>query len=143
MGAPFDHSSASFHALNRGKKSILLNLKSKDHLDKLYKLLETSDVLVEGFRAGGLAKILKCSLKDLLKRFPRLIICSISGYGQTGPLKWKAGHDNNYLSRTGVLSMMKKPTLLPVQVADVAGGSWPAAFQIVAALFNVKNWKRF
>jgi len=71
-----------------------------------------------------------------MERYPRLIICRISGYGQTGPLRLRAGHDNNYLSRTGVLGDMESPTLLPIQFADVAGGSWPAAYQIAAALFQ-------
>lgn len=71
---------------------------------------------------------------QLIKQFPHLIVCSISGYGQTGPGAQQAGHDLNYLARAGVLAMSKSPTPLPVQVADICGGAMPAVIQILAAL---------
>lgn len=127
----------AFTALNRGKKSVILDLKKSSQLNQLFNLMETSDVLVEGFRPGVLERLLKINKLSILnKRYPRLIICRISGYGQTGALRLVAGHDNNYLSKFGILSLMKRPELLPVQVADIAGGSWPAAFQIVSALYQ-------
>jgi len=139
MGVAFDKNTVSFHALNRGKKSVALDLKNENHLEQFFMLLNTADVLVESFRPGVLEKLLKKNVEELQRQFPSLIICRISGYGQTGPLRLRAGHDVNYLSRTGVLGIMEKPHLLPVQVADVAGGSWPAAFQIVSALYQKQN----
>jgi crotonobetainyl-CoA:carnitine CoA-transferase CaiB-like acyl-CoA transferase len=128
-----DGSSALFHALNRGKQSVTLDLKQKADYARFLSLLSTADVLVETFRPGVLAK-LGASPQQLLQRFPSLIVCSISGYGQTGPDALRAGHDVNYLAKAGALGVMEKPALLPVQVADIAGGSYPAAVQILAAL---------
>eukprot|EP00455_Lapot_gusevi_P006065 TRINITY_DN12592_c0_g1_i3.p1 TRINITY_DN12592_c0_g1~~TRINITY_DN12592_c0_g1_i3.p1 ORF type:complete len:376 (-),score=87.81 TRINITY_DN12592_c0_g1_i3:221-1348(-) len=133
--AAADGNSAMFHALNRGKKSVMLDLTKPADKEKFFQLLATADVLMETFRPGVMAK-LGVSPKSLSERFPSLIICSISGYGQTGPDALKAGHDLNYLARAGVLGMMKAPCALPVQVADIAGGSFPAAMQILAALYQ-------
>ena len=129
-----DGTSLLFHALNRGKRSVALDLKSAAGVDDLLWLCGTADVVVESFRPGVLAR-LGLAPAELARRFPRLIVCSISGYGQSGPLQRRAGHDVNYLARSGALSLMKTPTVLPVQVADLAGGAWPAATQICAALF--------
>lgn len=79
------------------------------------------------------------NFERLLKEYPQLIICSISGYGQTGPDKLRAGHDINYISRAGLTDLMKTPDLPPIQIADLAGGAWPAAFQIIAALYHRNN----
>lgn len=128
-----DGNSAIFHALNRGKKSVSLDLKQPKQMEQFIALLATADVLVETFRPGVMQK-LGIAPAALLKRFPALIICSISGYGQTGPDALRAGHDINYLAKSGALGVMSRPSLLPVQVADIAGGSYPAAVQILAAL---------
>ncbi|OGQ09132.1 MAG: hypothetical protein A2138_11965 [Deltaproteobacteria bacterium RBG_16_71_12] len=128
-----DGNSVFFHALNRGKKSVVLDLKSAIDRGRFLKLVTTADVVVEGFRPGVLDK-LGVGPARLLEENPRLVVCSISGYGQAGPLAKRAGHDVNYLARAGALSLMKQPTLLPVQVADLAGGALPAAFSICAAL---------
>lgn len=98
-------------------------------------LLATADVLVESFRPGvmdklGLGRVL------LEKKFPRLIICSISGYGQDGSDALKVGHDINYLAKSGLLAKMKVPSVLPAQLADIAGGSYPAVMQILAAVYS-------
>jgi crotonobetainyl-CoA:carnitine CoA-transferase CaiB-like acyl-CoA transferase len=79
-----DGNSAQFHALNRGKKSVVLDLKSDSDRAAFYDLVATAHVVVETFRPGVMAK-LKCGPKDLQKVNPKLIFCSISGYGQTGP----------------------------------------------------------
>ena len=129
-----DGTSLLFHALNRGKRSVAIDLKSATGIEDFLGLCADADVVVESFRPGVLAR-LGIAADDLLRRFPRLIVCSISGYGQTGPLHNRAGHDVNYLARSGALSLMERPTLLPLQVADLAGGAWPAAMQICAALF--------
>jgi alpha-methylacyl-CoA racemase len=128
-----DGTSALFHALNRGKKSVTLDLKSDDGRAQLRALLATADVLVESFRPGVLAKL---GFADdvVAADFPRVVVCHLSGYGQAGPLAQRAGHDVNYVARAGAFSLMKAPTLLPVQVADLAAGAWPAAMQICAAL---------
>jgi alpha-methylacyl-CoA racemase len=128
-----DETSATFHAINRGKKSMLLNLKKPNDRAVFLELCQTADVLVEGFRPGVMAK-LGLSPELLRQKFPSLVICSISGYGQTGPDALRAGHDLNYLARAGVLGQMKKPAVLPVQVADIAAGAYPAVVQILAGL---------
>jgi alpha-methylacyl-CoA racemase len=128
-----DGTSLLFHALNRGKQSVALDLKSADGQGAFLALCDSADVVVESFRPGVLDK-LGLSPTTLRTRNPRLVVCSISGYGQQGPLRLRAGHDVNYLARSGALSLMAVPTLLPVQVADLAGGAWPAAMQICAAL---------
>lgn len=123
-----------FHALNRGKKSVALDLKDAASRDRFLALAQTADVVVESFRPGVLDK-LGLAPARLLELNPRLIVCSISGYGQDeGSHRLRAGHDVNYLARAGALGMMKEPGLLPVQVADLAGGALPAALQICAAL---------
>jgi alpha-methylacyl-CoA racemase len=128
-----DGTSALFHAINRGKRSITIDLRRDDGRERFLRLCADADVVVESFRPGVLAK-LGLPPDQLVARFARLIVCSISGYGQTGPLRDRAGHDVNFVARAGALGMMAAPALLPVQVADLAGGAWPAAMQICAAL---------
>jgi crotonobetainyl-CoA:carnitine CoA-transferase CaiB-like acyl-CoA transferase len=128
-----DGQSALFWLLNRGKKSVTLDLKSHADQGKFLGLCETADVVLESFRPGVMEK-LGLSPRALLDRFPRLVIASISGYGQSGADRLRAGHDNNYLAKAGVLSLVKEPALLPVQIADIAGGALPAALHICAAL---------
>jgi len=128
-----DGNSAIFHALNRGKKSVSLDLKNPADRSTLLSLISTADVLVESFRPGVMEK-LGLSPTQLQSKHPSLIMCSISGYGQTGPMRLRAGHDVNYMAVSGALGVMESPALLPVQVADIAGGSYPAALNILAAL---------
>ena len=128
-----DGTSVLFHALNRGKKSVTVDLKSADGASQFRKLLGSADVVVESFRPGVMEK-LGFSPVSMLREFPRLVICSISGYGQQGPLRLRAGHDINYVARSGAYALMASPVVLPVQVADLAAGAWPAAMQICAAL---------
>jgi alpha-methylacyl-CoA racemase len=128
-----DGQSALFWALNRGKKSITLDLKNPDDKARFLALCETADVVVESFRPGVMEK-LGLAPASLLEKFPRLVVASISGYGQGGPDRLRAGHDNNYLAKAGVLSLTKEPRLLPVQVADLAAGALPCALSVCAAL---------
>jgi alpha-methylacyl-CoA racemase len=128
-----DGTSALFHAVNRGKRSVCVDLKSEDGRARFLRLVDDSDVVVESFRPGVMDR-LGLSPAVLLERNPQVIVCSISGYGATSPQRERAGHDVNYVARSGALGMMKRPALLPVQVADLAGGAWPAAAQICAAL---------
>lgn len=130
---------AFFAAVNRGKESFGLDLKSPEGLDLLRKLLMRADVLVESFRPGVLER-LGLGIEALRALNPQLIVCSISGYGQDGPLALRAGHDLNYVARSGVFSLSgpedRPPAVIPVQVADLAGGAVYAAFSIAAALFH-------
>ncbi|CEO99513.1 CoA-transferase family III [Plasmodiophora brassicae] len=129
-----DHQPLAFHAINRGKQSVVLDLKTSDGKSTFLRLLQTADVLLESFRPGTL-KNLGLDPAELHARFPRLIICSISGFGQTHRDRLRAGHDLTYLARVGALSLTKEPRVPPVQFTDIAGGSWPAVCQILAALY--------
>lgn len=130
---------AYFATLNRGKKSLALNLKHARGREICLKLLESHDILVEGFRPGTLAR-LGLGFAELSARFPRLIQVSITGYGQDGVYSQKAGHDINYLAQAGVLGMTgtrEGQLALPgVQMADLAGGSWPALAGLLAAVIQ-------
>jgi crotonobetainyl-CoA:carnitine CoA-transferase CaiB-like acyl-CoA transferase len=128
---------SGFHVvLNRNKRSLTLNLKSPEAKVIFEKLAADADVVLEGFRPGVMAK-LGLGYKSLERINPRLVYCSISGYGADGVLAHKAGHDVNYLGLNGVLSYSGKdsPTMSGVQIADLGGGGLLAAFAIMAALF--------
>jgi alpha-methylacyl-CoA racemase len=131
-----DGVSTVFHALNRGKRSICLDLKTDSDRDKLLQLASKADVLIEGFRPGTMKKLGLCPEEVLKKQCPQLVVCSISGFGQTGPLAQHSGHDLGYLAHAGLLGMMRDPSPLPVQLADLAGGAWPATTSILAALIG-------
>jgi crotonobetainyl-CoA:carnitine CoA-transferase CaiB-like acyl-CoA transferase len=125
--------------LNRGKKSLTLNLKSDEGKGIFRELAASADVVVEGFRPGVVQR-LGVDYETLSAANPRLVYCSISGYGQTGPMRDVPGHDVNYLSYAGVLGLCGRkgddPTLLPVQLGDVFGGSMMALSGILMALLG-------
>lgn len=127
---------ALFGALNRGKRSLCLNLKEPAGREALLALLPHYDIVLEQFRPDVLAR-LGLAPSMLLEQKPSLIVCSISGYGQTGPLKGRAGHDLNYLARGGVLGFQgpngSPPTVPGFQVADI-GGALYAVSAVLAAL---------
>jgi alpha-methylacyl-CoA racemase len=129
--------SALFLALNRGKRSIRLNLKVKEGRDVLLRLVREHDVLLESFRPGVLDR-LGVGYERLREENPRLVYCAITGYGQHGPDRDRAGHDIDYLARTGLLGLSGRRGGPPVpaagQIADVGGGALMAAFGILAAL---------
>jgi crotonobetainyl-CoA:carnitine CoA-transferase CaiB-like acyl-CoA transferase len=129
--------SASFALLNRGKKVLALDLKDAGDRGKLMPLLQRADVLVEQFRPGVMPR-LDLGYEDVRKINRRIVYCSISGYGQTGPRAGEAGHDINYIGNTGILALQPgprgQPTVPPVLVADIAGGSFPAVINILLAL---------
>ena len=131
--------SASHAYLNRGKQSLALDLKKAGAQAVILRLLETHNILVEQFRPGVMDR-LGLGYEALRERFPRLIYCSITGYGQTGPLAQRAGHDINYLALAGVSSYGGRPQTGPapqgVQLADVAGGSHHAVMAILAAVIE-------
>lgn len=128
-----------YEFLHSRKQLQSLDLKHPDGLQTLDTLLETADVLVEGFRPGVMAR-LALDYAALSKRFPRLIYCSISGYGQTGPKARKAGHDLNYLAESGLLAHFcesaGKAVLPPIPFADLVGGSLAAVAEIALALYE-------
>ena len=126
-------------ALSRGKEFITLDLKAAEGRDALHRLAAESDVLVEGFRPG-VADRLGAGYAELNAINPRLVYCSLTGYGQTGPLAQRSGHDINYLAVGGALGTFGPPGGPPVPplnlVADFAGGGLLAAFGVVSALYE-------
>lgn len=123
------------HYLNDGKQRLLLDLTQPDAKDQVRTLLADYDILLEQFRPGVMARF-GLGYDDLQAEFPALIYCSLTGYGQTGPLKDRAGHDINYQALTGVASYggSERPTLTATPLADLAGGSLHAVIAILAAV---------
>lgn len=132
-----DGESAAFAMLNRGKQSIALDLKNDADRARLRPLLERADILVEQFRPGVMAR-LGLGYEDVRVLNPKLIYCSVSGYGQDGPRVHEAGHDINYIGNTGLLDLQPgpadRPVVPPMLAADIAGGSFPAVINILLAL---------
>jgi len=126
----------AFDALRRNKRSIVVNLKSDRGRHILHQLAESADVLLEGFRPGVMAR-LGADYEALRKVNARLIYCSLSGYGQSGPYAQRVGHDINYIALAGMLGAIgtpEKPAIPLNVVADFAGGGLMAAMAILAAL---------
>jgi crotonobetainyl-CoA:carnitine CoA-transferase CaiB-like acyl-CoA transferase len=125
-----------FRALNRGKKSITLNLKTEAGRALLLRLAETADVLLESFRPGVMDR-LGLGYAKLNETNPRLITCALSGYGPEGPYRERAGHDLNYVGLSGGLDLTgargAPPSIPGVPIADMAGAMW-AAVGILLAL---------
>ncbi|MFB9125780.1 CoA transferase [Paraburkholderia dipogonis] len=129
--------SVNFVMLNRGKRSISIDLKRPDARDKLKPLIERADVLIEQFRPGVMSR-LGFGFDEVRDINPKLIYCSISGWGQTGPKSNIAAHDLNYVAETGMLGLSTgadgAPVLPPMLAADIAGGAFPAVMNIMFAL---------
>lgn len=130
--------STYFMAINRGKRSISLDLKSQEGNETLLKLVKTADIVIENFRPGVMDR-LGLSYEALCKVKPDIILCSISGYGQTGPLKGKISFDLVNQAMAGTMSVTGEPGRAPVRVGlpagDLGGGIY-AAFGILASLFE-------
>lgn len=130
---------AGYELVNRGKKSVTLDLKSDAGRAAFYNLVETADVLIEGFRPGVMDR-LQCGYAALSARNPRLVYASLTGYGVDSAYRDLAGHDINYLSIAGVLDVIGTaagPPVVPgIQIADLAGGSMQAVIGILAALME-------
>ncbi len=127
-----------FLAMNRNKRSIALNLKTEPGREVFKRLAREADVILESFRPGVLER-LSVGYPHLRKINPRIIYCAISGYGQEGPYRLRAGHDLNYIGYAGLLSHNREsgdvlPTMPATQLADIAGGALPAVIGILAAL---------
>lgn len=128
--------------LNRNKSSIALDLKKPQATEIVHRLLEEYDIVIEQFRPGVMTR-LGLGYEDLKAIKPDLIYCSVTGYGQTGPYKDRAGHDINYLALSGLADYSRRegerPVPQGVQIADVAGGSHHAVMGILAAVIQRQN----
>ena len=133
---------AQFEAINRNKRSIEVDLKTRRGKDVLLRLVEASNVLVEGNRPGVMQRF-GLGWDVLHARNRRLVMCSITGYGQDGPMASRAGHDLNYMAIAGALWLNGErdgpPVPLSVQVADIGGGGLQPAVEILAALVAVQR----
>lgn len=128
--------SAAFLALNRNKKSIVLNLKDPEGQKIFYKLSEKADVILETFRPGVVEK-LGIHYSRVKEINPKIIYCSLSGFGQDGPYRDLPGHDINYLGVGGLATLTgdpDRPKLMGVQVADIGGGGLNAVVAILMAI---------
>ncbi|WLG97140.1 CaiB/BaiF CoA-transferase family protein [Pseudomonas sp. FP198] len=135
---PHDQGTSASHAyLNRNKRSLALDLKQPAALEIIKRLLDDHDILLEQFRPGVMER-LGLGYEALKAINPRLIYVSISGYGQTGPFKDRAGHDINYLALAGLASHTGRadsgPLPLGIQAADIAGGSLHGVIGLLAAV---------
>jgi crotonobetainyl-CoA:carnitine CoA-transferase CaiB-like acyl-CoA transferase len=133
----FGSDSVNFAMLNRGKRSIAIDLKQSASLRRLEPLIRSADVIVEQFRPGVMDR-LGLGYDSLSRMNPRIIYCAITGYGQSGPRAMSAAHDLNYVADTGMLGLAAGEDGSPVPpaalVADVGGGAYPAVINILLAL---------
>jgi alpha-methylacyl-CoA racemase len=129
--------SSLYLSLNRGKRSVRLDLKSEAGKEALLRLVAAHDVVLDGFRPGVLDR-LGVGYEPMREANPRLVFCAITGYGQDGPYAQRAGHDMNYLGLNGLLGLTGAKDGPPVQpagqIADLGGGALIAAFGVMAAL---------
>lgn len=129
--------SVNFAMLNRGKQSIALDLKAPDAVERLRPLIANADVLIEQYRPGVMER-LGIGYEAVRRLNPKIIYCSITGWGQTGPKAQVAAHDLNYMAETGTLGISAgadgAPVVPPVLAADIAGGTYPAVLNILLAL---------
>jgi alpha-methylacyl-CoA racemase len=137
MPPRLDGEAAVFAILNRGKRSLVADLKNESDRNRLRPLIEKADVIVEQFRPGVMER-LGLGYEAIAKINPRIVYCSISGYGQQGPRAGEAGHDINYQSLTGLLALqpgpLDRPVVPPALVADIGGGTMPAVINILLGL---------
>ncbi|WP_286263687.1 CaiB/BaiF CoA transferase family protein [Thalassotalea atypica] len=138
---PVDERGTSYihQTLNRSKKSLGLDLKNPEAIELIHRLIADYDIIVEQFRPGVMQR-LGLDYNTLKEINPKLIYCSITGYGQTGPKKDKGGHDINYLAIAGLASYTGTPDTGPMpigfQIADIAGGSMHSVTAILAAVIE-------
>jgi crotonobetainyl-CoA:carnitine CoA-transferase CaiB-like acyl-CoA transferase len=139
MGPVREQDSGYFLAINRNKKSMRLNLRVQEGKEIFYKLIESYDIVLESFRPGVMGR-LGIGYQELRKKNPRVVLCSLSGYGQDGPYQERSGHDVNYIGLGGVLELTgekdKSPVIPAVQIADLGAGGMMAAIAILAAALH-------
>jgi crotonobetainyl-CoA:carnitine CoA-transferase CaiB-like acyl-CoA transferase len=137
VAAPNDVMGIGIPLIQRNKRSMTLNLKQPEGKQIFDRLVSEADIILEGFRPG-VTERLGIDYASMARLNPRIIYCSISGYGQDGPYRDKVGHDINYLGYAGVLGVSgaagSPPTIMPVQVADIGGGALMATVGILAAV---------
>jgi crotonobetainyl-CoA:carnitine CoA-transferase CaiB-like acyl-CoA transferase len=142
MGVVKPRQSGYFLAVNRNKRALSLDLRHPKGKEIFLKLAETADVIVESFRPEVVDK-LGIGYADIKAINPKVVYCAITGYGQTGPYKFRAGHDLNYCSYAGVADQIGErggaPIIPNFQIADLAGGALSAAMGILAALIAVSR----
>ena len=128
-----------FLAINRNKRSMTLNLKNASGREVFLRLVKEADVVLESFRPGVLDR-LGLGYEQLKEINPRLVYCAISGYGQDGPYRLRAGHDLNYAGYAGLLDYNRapngEPAMPPTQLGDLAGGSFLSVIGILTALLG-------
>ena len=136
IAAPNDPMGVGIPLLSRNKRNMTLNLKEAEGKAIFRRLVADADVVLEGFRPGVTAR-LGIDYESLRQLNPRIIYCSLSGYGQDGPYRDRVGHDINYLGYAGVLDLIgaagRGPVIPGVQIADIGGGAMMAAIGILAA----------
>jgi crotonobetainyl-CoA:carnitine CoA-transferase CaiB-like acyl-CoA transferase len=130
-------SATEFAMLNAGKTGVVADLRDPADRERVLDLCDGADVLVEQFRPGVMER-LGLGYEQVAARNPRLVYCSVTGFGQTGPRRGRTGHDLNYVAATGLLGVVRdgsgRPALPHVTLADVSGGSYPALLNILMAL---------
>jgi len=140
-GPPFienggEKTAAYFHCCNRGKKSVTVDFLTEEGLAAVHRLLADADIVIENFKVGGLARF-GLDFESLHARYPRLIYCSITGFGQTGPYAARAGYDYIVQGMSGLMSVTGEPSTQPqkvgVAVTDIYTGIY-ASTGILAAL---------
>lgn len=128
-----------FLAINRNKRSVTLNLKTEEGRAVFQRLVSGADVVLESFRPGVMER-LGLGYEQLREINPRIVYCAISGYGQDGPYRQRAGHDLNYAGYAGLLNYNRgprgEPAMPATQFGDLAGGSFMAVIGIVTALLG-------
>ncbi len=137
FGTPHGSSSVEFAMLNRGKRSVAIDLKAPGARQQLAPLLRKADVLIEQFRPGVMAR-LGLGYEELRGVNSRLVYCSLTGYGQSGPKASVAGHDLNYMAESGLLNLgadaAGAPVVPPALIADIGGGAYPLVINVLLAL---------
>lgn len=134
---PGNDVSAALAYLGRGKRCLSLNITLPQAAEIVHRLISQYDIILEQFRPGVMARY-GLDYESLRAVNPAIVYCSLTGYGQTGPMKSKAGHDLNYLARSGCLSYSGRveggPSLFGIQISDLAGGSMNAVIGILASV---------
>ncbi len=141
MGARPNETSAFFRLVNRNKRALRLDLKQPEGVAVFLRLAKTADAVIEGFRPGVMDK-LGIGYAALAEINPRLVFCSITGYGQTGPYALRAGHDINYIGLAGVLDQIGAaggPPVVPnFQIGDLLGGALTPLVGLLAAVLDAR-----
>jgi len=139
-----DDTSPRYLAFNRNKKSMAIDLRKEQGREIFYRLIRTADVLVEGYRPG-VTKKMGIDYDTLKPMNPRLIYCSITGFGQDGPYSNRSGHDLNYVGMSGILNLTGpeegSPSLIGAQIADLIGGFCQATIAVLMALLEREKSK--